>query len=113
MALYRGESSYKAMVCPCTLDTEASKLSSTITLVTYADFQAWSADQLSLVTKLDGEEDALVLDGVFPANGKSPAAKLRSALPKAVVEAMPGNQAPSDATEKTLQIAEGSREAAE
>ena len=47
MALYRDNSSYQAMVLPCIVDTDAAK-SSTITLLTYVDLQAWSTDQLSL-----------------------------------------------------------------
>ena len=90
MALYRDNSSYQAMVLPCIVDTDATK-SSTITLLTYVDLQAWSTDQLSLVTKLRGGTDVKALDGIFPTNGRSPAAKLRSALPKATVEAAPAD----------------------
>ena len=74
------------------MDTDSPK-TSTIILLTYVDMDAWNPHELSLVTKLYGEEEVKCLEGIFPPNGKSPAAKLRSALPKAVVEATPGNQA--------------------
>ena len=112
MALYRDNSSYQAMVLPCIVDTDAAK-SSTITLLTYVDLQAWSTDQLSLVTKLRGGTDVKVLDGAprdLPHQRKITGGEAAERSPQSDGGGCAGRF--RNASTEALQIAEGVREAA-